>query len=652
MKFKGNQLQFVTKNIAAWCIRGLLAKPQEETLFNLFEVIKRLTQPSYTTEQLQGLIEDTSTAVVLLERDFPLTLQNITTHLQHHIPEGYEDYGPFFIRRLEDWMFRTRSELSSSVETKLHSDGGRKAQLLRHFYLHIVKKFKPDFVFIQIGKNGICDKLSASHTASEIVTSCYVVEGKLSSFICKMVMEKHNVRIVFVRGTPMGKKSNISVVLSDHRFITDFPSNRFKSFYLHVERAKCCGTHTTDVDTVEIMNIQYLTETNAAIQTQFKCNRHQITTSYLVYHTMNKRDRYILERHMENMNIIKGIKMFSVMTNCECFAFNRYVIPSLHLLDRKSKVQNSGEAVHHVKTIIKKIHGNIKLRETHSKNFIIRCSRSTKYVLLVIILLWYTAKANSADEVIQWKLMTKPVYFGRSVILECIILTEDKSAPMLWTKLPNGKTLAYNQNSRDNEKYAVTVEYHERKMVYNLTIKHFNSTDVNQVYKCDFGFHSYSGYLLLNENDFISEPSVKNMKNFSLDNRKLNGIVMIYNGYPKPFCSGKFEGEEISKFMNISIKNISIFYETKIELDYITDMCTGTVNVTCTYGNHKVLITQLIHACSASTKSSHTTIQIILTTLAGCMLMSFCLAVHCYRKWKQNRFPRPSAHLSSLLQPI
>ncbi|CAC5376590.1 unnamed protein product [Mytilus coruscus] len=103
---------FVTKNIAAWCIRGLLAMSQEETLFNLFEVIKRLTQPSYTTEQLQGLIEDTSTAVVLLERDFPLTLQNITTHLLHHISEGYEDYGPLYDRwlypfeRANSWVTR------------------------------------------------------------------------------------------------------------------------------------------------------------------------------------------------------------------------------------------------------------------------------------------------------------------------------------------------------------------------------------------------------------------------------------------------------------------------------------------------------------------------------------------------------------------
>ncbi|XP_052074610.1 uncharacterized protein LOC127712269 isoform X7 [Mytilus californianus] len=379
------------------------------------------------------------------------------------------------------------------------------------------------------------------------------------------------------------------------------------------------------------------------------CNRHQIIISCIVYHTMNKCNTYILELQMENMNLYTQLKTFRVITNCECFANNKCIIPSLHLLNINRKLENSGEAEHQVKTIIKKIHRNNKLRETHSKNFIIRCSRSTKYVLLVIIVLWYAAKANSADEVIQWKLMTKPVYFGRNVILECIIQTEDKSAPMLWTKLPSGKTLAYNKNSRDNDKYAVTVEYHERKMVYNLTIKHFNSTDVNQVYKCDFGFHSYSGNLLLNENDFISEPSVRNMKNFSLDNRKLNGIVMIYNGYPKPFCSGKFEGEDISKFMNISIKNISIFYETKIELDYITDMCTGTVNVTCSYGNHTVLITQLINACSDSPESNHTTVQIMLTTLAGMMLVGVCLSVYLYRKCKQRRIPESISNTDTLL---
>ncbi|CAG2225157.1 unnamed protein product [Mytilus edulis] len=263
-------------------------------------------------------------------------------------------------------------------------------------------------------------------------------------------MEKQNLRIVFVRGTLIGKNANISVVLRYH--INDHLSNRFKPFYLQVEKAKYCGTHTCVSDIIEILNITYLRETNAAIQTQYKCVHHQISISYIVYHKMNKRDRHILERHIENMNIVKGIQMFPVMTNWECFAFNRYVIPSLHLLNIKSKLIKCGEAEHQVKTIIKKIHLNKKFKETHSKNFIIRCSRSTKYVLLVIIVLWYAAKANSADEVIQWKLMTKPVYFGKNVVLECIIHTEDKSAPMLWTKLPNGKTLAFNKKSTYNDK--------------------------------------------------------------------------------------------------------------------------------------------------------------------------------------------------------
>ena len=68
-------LQFVTQNVAAWCIRGLLHKQQEDTLFRLFDTIKKLIQPSYSTEELPALIAETSTAVALLERDFPLTLQ-------------------------------------------------------------------------------------------------------------------------------------------------------------------------------------------------------------------------------------------------------------------------------------------------------------------------------------------------------------------------------------------------------------------------------------------------------------------------------------------------------------------------------------------------------------------------------------------------
>ena len=67
--------QFSIYNVAAWCLRGLLGKQQEETLFNLFGVIRRLVQPSFVKEDISQLMIDTSTAVTLLERDFPLTLQ-------------------------------------------------------------------------------------------------------------------------------------------------------------------------------------------------------------------------------------------------------------------------------------------------------------------------------------------------------------------------------------------------------------------------------------------------------------------------------------------------------------------------------------------------------------------------------------------------
>ncbi|XP_063437818.1 uncharacterized protein LOC134718894 [Mytilus trossulus] len=104
--------QFVTQNAASWCLRGLLGQQQEKTLFQLFDVLSRLVKPSYLKDEIPTLIEDTHIAVTLLERDFPLTLQNLTTHLLHHIPEGFMDFGPLYDRwlypleRANSWITR------------------------------------------------------------------------------------------------------------------------------------------------------------------------------------------------------------------------------------------------------------------------------------------------------------------------------------------------------------------------------------------------------------------------------------------------------------------------------------------------------------------------------------------------------------------
>ncbi|CAC5368481.1 unnamed protein product [Mytilus coruscus] len=159
----------------------------------------------------------------------------------------------------------------------------------------------------------------------------------------------------------------VSVVLRYHKLIT---VHRLTLVCLHLEKTNCRGTHDTDVDTVEVLQITELSETIAATQTPLRGNRHQIIMSCIVYHTMNKRNTSILELQMVNMNLFTQLKTFRVITNCECFANNKCIIPSLQLLKLNRKLKNSGEAERQVNTIIKKKHLYKKLKETHSKNFI------------------------------------------------------------------------------------------------------------------------------------------------------------------------------------------------------------------------------------------------------------------------------------------
>ena len=72
--------------------------------------------------------------------------------------------GDSFIRRLGDWMERTNSDFSGSVDTKLHGVSRRRVQTLQNFYLYVVAKYKSDLVFLQIAENGISTDSSAATT--------------------------------------------------------------------------------------------------------------------------------------------------------------------------------------------------------------------------------------------------------------------------------------------------------------------------------------------------------------------------------------------------------------------------------------------------------------------------------------------------------
>lgn len=94
------KLQFVTSGALAWCIKGFLPKQQEEILLLVLNIIKRMVSPQLKEKDIPELQEDAHSALSLFERDFPLSMQNLVTHLLHHVVDGFLAFGPLYGRRL------------------------------------------------------------------------------------------------------------------------------------------------------------------------------------------------------------------------------------------------------------------------------------------------------------------------------------------------------------------------------------------------------------------------------------------------------------------------------------------------------------------------------------------------------------------------
>ncbi|XP_062609392.1 uncharacterized protein LOC134271156 [Saccostrea cucullata] len=101
LRTMNSKIQFVTSGALAWCIRVFLPNQQEETLFIIVNLIKRMVSPQLTEEDIPSLQEDVHTGLAMFERDFPLSMQNLVTHLLHHIVDGFSTFGPLYGR----WLF-------------------------------------------------------------------------------------------------------------------------------------------------------------------------------------------------------------------------------------------------------------------------------------------------------------------------------------------------------------------------------------------------------------------------------------------------------------------------------------------------------------------------------------------------------------------
>ncbi|XP_052694496.1 uncharacterized protein LOC128172788 [Crassostrea angulata] len=60
-----------------------------------------MVSPQLKEEDIPELQEDAHSALSLFERDFPLSMQNLVTHLLHHVVDGFPTFGPLYGR----WLF-------------------------------------------------------------------------------------------------------------------------------------------------------------------------------------------------------------------------------------------------------------------------------------------------------------------------------------------------------------------------------------------------------------------------------------------------------------------------------------------------------------------------------------------------------------------
>lgn len=102
----------ITSGILKYCLRGLLGKSQQITLFELCDVITLLTNDFINLPDIDGIEYRLHRVLSLLERDFPVSLHVIVFHLLHHVPMYIRRFGPvrgywmYPMERFNSWISR------------------------------------------------------------------------------------------------------------------------------------------------------------------------------------------------------------------------------------------------------------------------------------------------------------------------------------------------------------------------------------------------------------------------------------------------------------------------------------------------------------------------------------------------------------------
>lgn len=119
--------QVASQGILKYCLRGMLGENQRNTLFLLLDSIQEICSEIQRLDDLDEIEVRLNRALALLERDYPVVLQNITTHILHHVIDGIRKFGPiygtwmFAFERFNSWICKRALNMSRPENTAIET---------------------------------------------------------------------------------------------------------------------------------------------------------------------------------------------------------------------------------------------------------------------------------------------------------------------------------------------------------------------------------------------------------------------------------------------------------------------------------------------------------------------------------------------------